>query len=174
MTLREVADYLRVTKRTVYRLLWRGIIPARKIGRQWRFEKASIDDWISKEPVKSMTNILVIDDEETIRLLFKETLQDLGHTVMAAETSSEGLELVKSRNFDLIFLDLKMPGMDGAELLRLIRTFKPKVPVVIIAGYPDSEIMARALSQGPFAVMNKPFMESEIIKAVENFLRITG
>ena len=174
MTLKEVADYLRVTERTVYRLLWRGSIPARKVGRQWRFERASIDDWLSKGPVKPQANILVIDDEDTIRLLFMETLQELGHDVLAVETSSEGLELVKSRNFDLIFLDLKMPGMDGAELFGLIKNVQPKVPVIIITGYPDSEIMARALAQGPFAVMKKPFTESDIIKAVEKFLKLTG
>ena len=173
MTLKEVADYLRVTERTIYRLLWQGSIPAKKVGRQWRFKKASIDEWLSKGPVKLGAHILVIDDEETIRLLFRETLQELGHAVMAADTSSEGVELVKSRNFDLIFLDLKMPGMDGAELFRLIKNVQPKVPVIIITGYPDSEIMARALAQGPFAVMNKPFNESDIIKAVENFLKLT-
>ena len=90
-----------------------------------------------------------------------------------AEASSEGLELVKQRNFDLIFLDLKMPGMDGAELFRQIRMIKPELPVTIITGYPDSDMMARALAQGPFGVMNKPFGESEIISAVDLFFRIS-
>ena len=65
-----------------------------------------------------------------------------------------------------------MPGMDGAELFRQIKTIKPELPVTIITGYPDSEMMARALAQGPFGVMSKPFGESEIIAAVNNFLRI--
>jgi excisionase family DNA binding protein len=174
MTVEELAAYLRVTKRTVYRLLKRGSIPATKVGRQWRFDKASIDEWLRRKPVETKTSILVIDDEEVVRLLFKETLEELGHRVITAETASKGLELVKQQDFGLVFLDLKMPSIDGAELFRQIKTLKPKLSVIIITGYPDSSMMARALAQGPFGVMNKPFDEPDIVKAVDNFLRITS
>jgi len=173
MTLEEVATYLRVTKKTVYRLLKQGKIPASKVGRQWRFDKASIDEWLKQKSGGADANILVIDDEQVIRSLFKETLEELRYGVTAAKTGSEGLELVKERDFDLVFLDLKMPGIDGAELFRQIRKIKPKLPVTIITGYPESNIMMRALAQGPFGVMNKPFGESEIIGAVDVFLRIS-
>ena len=172
MTLEEVAAYLRVTKKTIYRLLERDSIPATKVGRQWRFDKDSIDDWLRQKSVGTKANILVIDDEEVIRSLFRDTLEELGHNVAAVSTASKGLELVKQRDFDLVFLDLKMPRMDGAELFRQMKMVKPKLSVTIITGYPDSEIMARALSQGPFGVMNKPFGESDIVAAVSNFLSI--
>jgi len=173
MTLREVADYLRVTEKTIYRLLRRGDIPAAKVGRNWRFGRDSIDEWLRQNSVGVRAAILVVDDEEVVRELFRETLEELGHRVITAETGSEGLELVKRQDFDLVFLDLKMPGMDGAELFRQIRTIKPRLPVTIITGYPDSELMLRALAQGPFGVMNKPFGESDIVTAVSNFLHIT-
>ncbi len=173
MTLREVAGYLRVTEKTIYRLLERGKIPATKVGRQWRFDRASVDAWLHDESVGGKASILVIDDEEVIRALFEATIRELGHRVVSAGTSSKGLELAKQQDFDLVFLDLKMPGMDGAELFRQIKIIKQKLPVIIITGYPESDIMARALAHGPFAVMNKPFDESDIITAVENFLRIT-
>ena len=173
MTVQELADYLRVTKKTIYRLFRQNKIPAAKVGHQWRFDKTSIDEWLHQRAVGTKANILVIDDEEVIRTLFKETLEELGYTVMVAETGFEGLELVKQRDFNLVFLDLKMPGIDGAELFRRIRTIKPNLPVTIITGYPDSDMMARALAQGPFGVMNKPFGESDIITAVANFLHIT-
>ncbi len=172
MTVREVAAYLRVTKKTIYRLLGRGSIPASKVGHQWRFDQALIDEWLHPSSGGAEANILVIDDEETIRSLFKETLEELGHRVVVAGDGS-GLELVKQQDFDLVFLDLKMPEMDGAELFRQIKTIKPKLPVTIITGYPDSDMMARALAQGPFGVMNKPFSEADIINAVANFLSIT-
>jgi len=172
MTVQEVADYLRVTEKTIYRLLKRGNIPATKVGHQWRFEKNSIDEWLHQNSVGAGATILVVDDEEVIRQLFKETLEELGHTVILAESGSEGLEQVKQRDFALVFLDLKMPGMDGAELFRQIKTIKPRLPVTIITGYPNSEMMARALAQGPFGVMNKPFGEADIVTAVNNFLRI--
>jgi excisionase family DNA binding protein len=171
MTVDEVADYLRVTEKTIYRLLERGKIPATKVGRQWRFDTTSIDKWLRRNSAKA--NILVVDDEEVIRLLFKETLEELGHQVITAENAAIALEIVKKTELDLVFLDLKMPGMDGADLFRQIKAVKPRLAVVIITGYPDSEMMARALVQGPFGVMNKPFGESDIITAVNNFLHIT-
>jgi excisionase family DNA binding protein len=173
MTVGEVADYLRVTEKTIYRLLERGRIPATKVGRQWRFDVRLIDKWLQKNAAQVKANILVVDDEEVIRLLFKETLEELGHKVIAAETAVNALEVVKQQDLDLAFLDLKMPGMDGAELFRQIKAVKPRLPVAIITGYPDSDMMARALAQGPFGVMNKPFGEADIITAVNNFLRIT-
>jgi len=172
MTVEELVRYLRVTEKTVYRLLKRGLIPATKVGHQWRFEKTSIDEWLHQNSVGTKANILVIDDERTIQSLFKDTLEELGHSVIVAKSASEGLELVKQEDFALVFLDLKMPGMDGAELFRQMRTIKPKLPVTIITGYPDSEMMARALAQGPFGVMSKPFGESDIVTAVNSFLRV--
>jgi len=173
MTVEEVADYLRVTKKTIYRLLERGTIPATKVGRQWRFDRSLIDEWLHQNSVGAKADILVVDDEEIIRALFKETLEELGHRVIAVETGSKGLELVKQLDFDLVFLDLKMPGMNGAELFRQIKTIKPELPVTIITGYPDSDTMSQALAQGPFGVMNKPFGESDVMAAVANFLGIT-
>lgn len=173
MTVEEVASYLRVTEKTVYRLLKRGDIPATKVGRRWRFDREAIDDWLQRHSVGDNATVLVIDDEEVIRALFKETLEELGHTVIAAETGAEGLALVKQMDFDLVFIDLKMPGMDGAELFRQIKAIRPKLPVTIITGYPESDIMARVLAQGPFGVINKPFGEVDITAAVNNFLRIT-
>ena len=173
MTVAEVAAYLRVTKKTIYRLLRQGKIPATKVGHQWRFEKTAIDEWLHRSSVGTNANILVIDDEDMIRLLFKETLEDLGHRVITTKTGFEGLELVKQRDFDLVFLDLKMPGMVGDDLFGRIKAIKPRLPVTIITGYPDSGMMKRALAQGPFGVMNKPFSESDIVTAVNNFLGIT-
>jgi excisionase family DNA binding protein len=173
MTVGEVADYLRVTEKTIYRLLERRGIPATKVGRQWRFNITSIDKWLRQNSVKAKASILVVDDEEVVRSLFKGTLEELGHEVITTETADEGLEVAKQQDLDLVFLDLKMPGVDGAELFRQIKAIKPRLPVTIITGYPDSDMMARALAQGPFGVMNKPFGESDIITAVHNFLRIT-
>jgi excisionase family DNA binding protein len=172
MTVGEVADYLRVTKKTIYRLLLRGKIPATKVGNQWRFSQISIDKWLQRNSVKAKANILVVDDEEVVRLLFKTILGELGHKMSGAETAAKGLALVKEQDFDLAFLDLKMPGMDGAELFRRIKALKPRLPVIIITGYPDSKIMKRALAHGPFGIMNKPFGESDIVSAVNSFLKV--
>jgi excisionase family DNA binding protein len=172
MTVEEAAVYLRVGKKTIYRLLKQGKIPATRVGQQWRFNKASIDEWLSQKPTEIRANILVVDDEEVVRSLFKKTLEELGHKVVAAETGLKGLKLVEQQDFAMAFLDLKMPGVDGAELFRQIKTIRPQLPVIIITGYPDSDIMARALAQAPFGLMHKPFNESDIIAAVNTFLPV--
>ncbi len=174
MTAEEVARYLRVTTKTIYRLLKQDRIPAIKVGKQWRFNKTAIDERLQRNSVGTTVSILVVDDEETTRLLFKETLEEFGHRVTTAEAALEGLGLVKKQDFDLVFLDLKMPGMNGAEFLSQIRTIKPKLPVTIITGYPHNEIMSRALAESPLGVMNKPFDESDIIDAVSTFLQVAG
>jgi excisionase family DNA binding protein len=171
MTLEEVADYLRVTKKTIHRLLKRRGIPAMKVGRQWRFDKALIDVWLCQNSRESTADILVIDDDETICSLFRDALEEAGYTVTTVSESSRGLESIKNSDYDLVFLDLKMPEMDGAELFRQIRAAKPRLPVTIITGYPDSDLMMRALTHGPLGVMKKPFTSSDIITALNNYLR---
>ena len=65
-----------------------------------------------------------------------------------------------------------MPGMDGAELIGQIRLTKPELPVTIITGYVNSDLMMRALAHGPLGVMSKPFRGSDILTAVNNYLRL--
>lgn len=173
MTIKELAQYLHYTKRMVYGLLKRGAIPATKIGNKWRFDKEIIDEWLHNNVEGVKAHILVIDNDELIRSLFKETLEEQGHTVVTADTTAKGLAYVIQRDFDLIFLDLKMSGTDGAEILREMRSIKRRLSVVIITGYLGSEMMERALRHGPIAVMRKPFNHSDIIAAVNSFLHAT-
>ena len=170
MTVEELGLYLRFTKKTIYSLLKQGSIPAVKIGNKWRFDKAIIDSWLHHSMEEARIRILVVDDDEVIRSLVKETLEEEGHTVVTAGTGGEGIDCVKRWDFDLVFLDLKMPDMDGAELLKQLRSIKPRLPVTIITGYPGSEMMERAFKQGPLGVMDKPFDAADIIAAVNNFL----
>ena len=126
MTLEEVANYLRVTKKTIHRLLKKHAIPATKVGRQWRFDKLSIETWLHHNSVVKIAKFLVIDDDESICSLFKDTLEDVGHMVTTVTESSKGLEYVNDKDYDLVFLDLKMPLVDGAELFKQIRRKKPR------------------------------------------------
>lgn len=173
MTVDEVANYLRVNEKTVYRLLDKGRIPAMKVGHKWRFRRESIDGWLYEGEAKKAANILVIDDDDAICSLFRDTLNGAGHKVTAVSDPSEGLELTKQQDYDLVFLDLKMPGLDGAELLKQIRLTKPTLPVMIITGYQDSDLMMSALAHGPLGVMIKPFKVADILTAVNNYLRFS-
>ena len=171
MTLEEIADYLRLNEKTIYRLLNEDNIPAIKIGHLWRFKKSAIDKWLNKKSAGKTAKILVIDDDETICSLFKATLEEAGHSVTTTCESPKGLELAKEGDFDIIFLDLKMPVMDGTETFKFIREAKPEVPVTIVTGYTDSDLMMKTLAYGPFSVIVKPFKGDDVISSVNKYLR---
>ncbi len=172
MTVEELGQYLRFTKKTIYKLLKQGIIPAIKIGNKWRFDKDAVDEWLRQSMKRKKASILVIDDDKLIRSLFKETLEEQGHIVVTADTSADAVAYVMQRDFDLVFLDLKMPDKDGAEILREMRGIRSRLPIIVITGYPNSDMMERAMKQGPLGVMPKPFNESDIIAAVNSFLHV--
>jgi excisionase family DNA binding protein len=175
MTVKEVAEYLKVNKRTIYRLLRRGAIPAAQIGHQWRFDRETVDDWINQLSASNRiirrATILVVDDEDMIIELFKESLKGKGYSIRSARNGLDALQLLNELEIDLVFLDLKLRGMDGAEIYRRLKDTKPYLPVVIMTGYPDSEVMAKALTQGPFALRSKPFTDKDILAAVNSFIR---
>jgi excisionase family DNA binding protein len=169
LTTKEVAKYLKLRPETILRKIKKGEIPAIKVGGRFRFDKGQIDDWLSRKST-SRKRILVIDDEAPIRQLFKETLEARSYHVITAKSGTEALQLVRGGDFDLIFLDLKLPGMDGAEVFRQIRQVNDSVPVVVITGYPMGELMVKALEQGPIGVMKKPFNASDIHRSADSFL----
>jgi excisionase family DNA binding protein len=171
MTLEEVSQYLRVTEKTIYRLLDKRGIPATRVGHLWRFDKAVIDVWLQSS-TRAATSILIIDDDKTICSLFKDTLEDEGYSVTTVNDSHQALELVKGGDYALLFLDLKMPEMDGAELLKQIKAVKPEIPVMVITGYPESDLMMKVLNYGPLGVMKKPFKSSDVLTSVRNYLRV--
>jgi CheY-like chemotaxis protein len=119
-------------------------------------------------PKNYLLTALVVDDDESMRRLLSVALADNSWHCTTAESGEVAMERYKEQRFDLVFLDLVMPGLNGAETLREIRSLNPEAAVVIITGYPDSAIMAEALQVGPFAVMRKPFTLDEFSMVLEH------
>ena len=170
LTTKEVASYLKLRPETVLRGVKKGEIPGIKVGGHFRFDKQRIDEWLYINST-SKRRILVIDDDEPISRLFKETLEKNNYHVLTCDDGSMAVKLVKSWTFDLIFLDLKMPDMNGVETFRRIRRIDKSVPVVIISGYTASDLLRKALKQAPFGVMKKPFGAKDILRCTESFMR---
>ncbi|MBI2002397.1 MAG: response regulator [candidate division NC10 bacterium] len=84
-----------------------------------------------------MKTILVVDDEEAIRLLYREELSDAGYQVRVAANASEALRMMQQARPDLMTIDIKMPGMDGIELLRKVRETDRDLPIIICTAYGD-------------------------------------
>lgn len=170
LSTRKVAEYLDMTPLTVRRKALTGEIPSIKIGNRLRFDKQQIDRWLQESTRGRVIDILVVDDEPIVGQLFKDSLSETGYQVTTTLSSLEALELLNTRHFALIFLDLLMPELDGAELFRRIRQIDKKVPVAIITGYPDSDMMRRAMEHGPFTVLKKPFTSDDILNTVRSFI----
>ncbi len=110
--------------------------------------------------------ILVIDDEETVRESFTLSLEDSGFEVDTAESGEKGLQMKKDAEYDLIFLDLKMPGMNGVETLRQIRKTDKKVPIYIFTAFHKEffEELKIARKEGlGFEILKKPIGTDPIV-----------
>ncbi len=169
LSTKKVADYLDMNPMTVRRKAQTGEIPSIKIGNRLRFDKQQVDKWILQNSRGRRTSILVVDDEPMVGQLFKESLNEHGYQETTTLSSIEALELMGEKHFDLIFLDLLIPELDGAELFRRIRQMDKELPVAIITGYPDSDLMRRAMEHGPFTVIKKPFNSDQIFDIVRSF-----
>ncbi len=170
LSVKEVAEYLNVKPVTVRRRTNSGEIPSIRIGNRIRFHKQQIDKWLLERTHGRPVHILVVDDEPLIGELFKDSLDGHRYQVTTTLSSLEALELIGNKHFDLIFLDLLIPELDGPELFRHIREMNKDIPVAIITGYPDSDLMNRAMKHGPFMVMKKPFNSDDILNAVNSFV----
>ena len=168
LTANELAQYLKVSPRTVLRRARNGELPAIRVGRRFRFNKKQVDRWLSERTAGKPVEILVIDDEPVIGELLRASLGMCGYRVTTTTSSRQGLELVAARRFDLIFLDLVMPELDGSEVFRRIREMDRDTTVAIVTAYSDSELMKKAMEYGPFLVISKPFAIVEVIEAVRS------
>jgi DNA-binding NtrC family response regulator len=103
-----------------------------------------------------MTKILVIDDERSIRSTLKEILGFEGYTVDVAENGIAGLDQLKARDYDIVLCDIKMPEMDGIEVLKKIMEMKPETTVVMISGHGNIDTAVEAIKLGAYDFIVKP------------------
>ncbi len=110
--------------------------------------------------------ILVVDDEESVRTVLSQVLEGDGFKVTAAATGEEALKLFKRRPFDLVIIDIVLPGMSGIEVLERIKRLYPAVQVIIITSHASLETAVRALRSGAYDYLFKPFEDISLVSAV--------
>jgi len=179
MTIEEVADYLQISEESLYKYARRGIIPAAKVGRHWRFEKHAIDEWMAvnmsgTQPTKQSSStsrklrVLIADDDSALRKLMCRWVDILGHETEVARDGTEALEMIMAAEYDLVLMDLQMPGLNGAQVLARLKEYEVQPPVVLITGYADSEMMDRAMDYDLLYSMSKPVDRKELVKLIES------
>ena len=106
--------------------------------------------------------VLIVDDEEIVQQTLGEFLRALGHQVDGALDGAAAMEAMEACAYDLALVDVRMPGIDGLSLLARSREIYPELPIAMMAGHGDQEIVAKALGLGAIDFMTKPFQLSEL------------
>ncbi len=110
-------------------------------------------------------NILVIDDEEIVRLSYLRTLASEHCNVQTVTNGQDAIRLMEAKSFDVVLLDMSMPGLDGMSVLKIIKTRWPEVEVVIITGFPAVDSAKQAVSLGAYDYLSKPAGPDDVINA---------
>ena len=125
-----------------------------------------------------MANILIVDDDPAVQITIRLLLERAGHHVTVAGDGRKGLALFEASRFDLLFLDIFMPGMDGLETMRHIRVLAPAIPIIVISGrsitpdaYAEPDFLKMATKLGAVASLQKPFRPDALLAAVDSCLR---
>ena len=122
--------------------------------------------------IKSMSKILIIEDEAAIRRVLTKILSEESSAYLVEEAANglEGLEKVKASDYDLILCDIKMPKMDGVEVLDAVKKIKPEIPMVMISGHGDMETAIQTMRMGAFDYISKPPDLNRLLNTVRNAL----
>lgn len=120
-----------------------------------------------------MNTILVVDDEPNYLIVLSELLKDEGFEVLTARSGDDGLKIVEETDLDLVITDMRMPKMDGLELLKAVKNYNKDLPVIMITAFGEVEKAVVAMQAGAFNYLAKPFNNEELLvnirKAIEHY-----
>ncbi len=106
--------------------------------------------------------VLVVDDDEAIQTMFKLFLKKTGFSRMIVGTGKDAVAALQKQKFDFCFLDLALPDTTGDHVYKQARKIDPDLPIVIITGYPDSDMLDNILKLGPVTVLKKPLKVEQL------------
>ena len=125
----------------------------------------------------TVAKILIVDDDSAVQATIKLLLERAGHDVVAASDGRKGLALFEAGDFDLLFLDIFMPGMDGIETMRRVHQQAPLMPIIVISGNPivahagkGPDFLSMATKLGAVSSLQKPFRPAALLTAVAGCL----
>lgn len=120
-----------------------------------------------------MNTILVVDDEPNYLIVLSELLKEEGYEVITAQKGEDGLKIVQETDLDLVITDMRMPGMDGLELLKSVKSYNKDLPVIMITAFGEVEKAVVAMKAGAYNYLAKPFNNDELLlnirKAIDHY-----
>jgi two-component system response regulator (stage 0 sporulation protein F) len=118
-----------------------------------------------------MKKLLIVDDQNGIRVLLVEVFSSEGYQTFQAANGKLALDIVRSESPDLVLLDMKIPGMDGLDILKHIKEIDPSMKVIMMTAYGELDMIKEATDLGALMHFTKPFDIDEMRKAVHYYLR---
>ncbi|CUU01952.1 Response regulator receiver domain-containing protein [Candidatus Thermokryptus mobilis] len=116
------------------------------------------------------SRVLVVDDEEALRYLLSTELAAEGYEVETAGDGDEAIEAIKQKDYDVVLLDIKMPRVDGFEVLKFIKQNKPEIKVIMLTAYADVKNAIEALKLGASDFVSKPYDLEDILTSINRAL----
>jgi two-component system chemotaxis response regulator CheY len=118
--------------------------------------------------------ILIVDDEQDVRDIFQNRLEKAGYNPIMAENGEEAIKVLRSGdnmvNVGLIFCDIRMPKVNGVECIEFLRDQAPGIPIVVVTGYPDTEVAKSLLKKGIKHYLIKPLDKDKMLSMVEEII----
>ncbi|MCC7318616.1 MAG: sigma-54-dependent Fis family transcriptional regulator, partial [Bacteroidales bacterium] len=119
-----------------------------------------------------MKKILIVDDEENVRYSFRKFFRDAHTSISEAQNGMEAINIIKKENFDLVLMDIEMPGISGLEAIQRVKAMQPNLPVIIMTAFGTTERVIGAMKYGAFEYIEKPFDIERLKKLVKEALAI--
>ena len=173
ITVKEVAEYLKLKEQTVYLLARQKKIPSLKVGGSLRFKKSQIDGWLLAGPNKSTSKngpgkVLIVEDEKAVRDSLQGIVQLHGISAVAVPDGPRALDAARRESFRVVFLDLDLPRMDGVETLRELRKLDRKLVFVVVTDLAgENPLFRSAVESAPVSVVPKKFTSDQIGDVLE-------
>jgi CheY-like chemotaxis protein len=121
-----------------------------------------------------MPRILVVDDDRSVRIATQALLEDDGYEVVVADSGRAGIEALADSTFDVVIVDIFMPGMDGLETIKAFHYYAPDVPIIAMSGFmfrntsaPAPDFLSMSTKLGAAYSLHKPFRPRDLLKAIE-------
>jgi excisionase family DNA binding protein len=168
----ETANLLGAHVETIRRMARKGSIPAYKVGKDWRFNRASLLNWSQAGPaLQRKATILAVDADPNECLQINRILEQAGYRVVSAATGEDGLSKIQVHAVDLVLLNLT--GMPGSLFIREVRNARPQLPIAIATDDSDLRVLIEAYQYGPFILVPKPFGQTSLLSTVRMILEGT-
>ena len=122
--------------------------------------------------MNNQTRILIVDDDDTIRTTMKAILEDEGYLVDLAASGKEGVEKSKEASYNIALLDIRLPDMEGVQLLKLMKPAVPRTRKIMVTGYPSTQNAIEALNKNADAYLIKPVDIEKLLNTIKEQLKL--